>query len=102
MLALWRYRERDAWLLLLAALLPQRWFFDSFTLWLIPQSRREILPTVLVSWGAGIWRWYHYPANFTEVGRVAVIFIYLPMLAVLLLRNSHPPALTSEPATVSQ
>jgi hypothetical protein len=89
LLALLRYRDRDAWLLLLAALMPQRWFFDAFTLWLIPKSRREILPTVLLSWGAGIWRWYHLPANFTEVGRAAVIFLYLPMLAVILLRKAN-------------
>jgi hypothetical protein len=86
LLALLRYRDRDAWLLLLAALMPQRWFFDSFILWLIPKSRHQILPTLLFSWGAGIWRWYHLPASFAEVGRVAVIFIYLPMLAVVLFR----------------
>jgi len=92
LLALLRYRDRDAWLLLFAAIMPQRWFFDSFILWLIPKSRREILPTVLLSWGAGILRWYHQPATFTQVGRWAVIFLYLPMLAVLLLRNPAEPA----------
>jgi hypothetical protein len=92
LLALIRYRDRDAWLLFLTALMPQRWFFDSFILWLIPKSRREILPTVIVSWGAGIWRWYHHPSSFTQVGRAAVIFIYLPMLAVVLLRRSAPAA----------
>ena len=61
--------------------MPQRWFFDSFILWLIPQSRREIIWTVFFSWGAGIWRWYHIPHSFTEVGRYTVIFLYLPMLA---------------------
>ncbi len=41
-------------------------FFDSFTLWLIPKSLApELLWTsVFLSWGAGIWRWYHLPANF--------------------------------------
>jgi hypothetical protein len=87
LLALLRFRERDAWLLFLSALMPQRWFFDSFILWLIPQSRREIVWTVFFSWGAGLWRWYHAPHNFTEVGRITVIFIYLPMLAVVLLRK---------------
>jgi hypothetical protein len=91
-LALLRYRDRDAWLLLLAALMPQRWFFDSFTLWLIPKSRREIVLTASISWGSGIWRWYHQPANFTEVGRAAVIFLYLPMLIVLLFRSGSTPA----------
>jgi hypothetical protein len=97
LLALWRYRDRDAWLLLLASLMPQRWFFDSFTLWLIPKSRRELLATIFFSWGAGIWRWYHLPANFTQVGRVTVLFLYLPMLAVVLLRSPSEPELVAEP-----
>ncbi|HEY1679093.1 MAG TPA: hypothetical protein VGG04_15360 [Candidatus Sulfotelmatobacter sp.] len=88
--ALWRRRERDARLLLLSALMPQRWFFDTFTLWLVPKSRREIIWTVFFSWGAGIWRWCYTPHSFTQVGRVTVIFIYLPMLAVVLLRNVRP------------
>jgi hypothetical protein len=88
-LALIRYRERDAWLLALSAVMPQRWFFDSFTLWLIPRSRREIIWTVFLSWGAGVWRWYHIPRSFAEVGRWTVIFFYLPMLAVVLLRKKH-------------
>ncbi len=87
LLALLRYRDRDAILLFLAACMPQRWFFDSFILWLIPKSRREILATVFLSWGAGIWRWFHVPHTFNEVGRWAVIFLYLPMLAVVLSRR---------------
>jgi len=87
LLALLRYRDRDAQLLLLSALMPQRWFFNSFILWLIPRSRREIVWTVFFSWGAGIWRWYHFPHSFTEVGHWTVILIYLPMLAVILLRK---------------
>lgn len=86
-LALFRYREREAWLLFLASLMPQRWFFDAFTLWLIPKTRRQILFTAVMSWGAGIWRWYHIPTSFTQVGRWAVVFLYLPMLLVVLLRE---------------
>jgi hypothetical protein len=89
LLALLRYRDRDAILLLLTACMPQRWFFDSFILWLIPRSRREIVWTVFLSWGAGLWRWYHDPHNYTEVGRWTVIFIYLPMLAVVLCRKRN-------------
>jgi len=90
LLALLRYRSRDAWLLFLAALMPQRWFFDSFILWLIPRSRRQIVWTAFFSWGPGILRWYHTPHSFTEVGRWTVIFLYLPMLAVVLLRPQEP------------
>jgi len=88
-LALLRYRDRDAQLLFLSALMPQRWFFDSFILWLIPQSRREIVWTVFFSWGAGIWRWYYTPHSFIAVGRCTVILLYLPMLAVVLLREAR-------------
>jgi hypothetical protein len=84
LLALFRYRQRDCWLLLLAASMPQRWFFDTFILWLIPKSPRAILFTALLSWGAGIWRWYHIPSSFAQVGRWANWWIYLPMLLVVL------------------
>jgi hypothetical protein len=87
LLALFRYRDRDAILLLLAACMPQRWFFDAFILWLIPKSRREIVWTVFFSWGAGLWRWYHVPHSFAEVGEWAVVFLYLPVLAVVLCRK---------------
>ncbi len=87
--ALWRYRDRDALLLLIAACMPQRWFFDTFILWLIPRSRREFVWTVFFSWGAGLWRWYYLPHSFNEVGRWTVVFIYLPMLAVVLCRKQR-------------
>jgi hypothetical protein len=90
LLALWRYRDRDAILLLLAGCMPQRWFFDSFILWLIPKSHREIVWTVFLSWGAGLWRWYHPPHSFTQVGRWTVLFIYLPMLGIVLSRKNQP------------
>jgi hypothetical protein len=91
-LALLRYRDRDARALILTALMPQRWFYDAFILWFIPKTRREIAWTALLSWGAGVWRWYHVPHSFTQVGRWIVVFIYLPMLALVLLRSPHEPA----------
>jgi hypothetical protein len=99
LLALIRYRHRDGLFLLLSALMPQRWFFDSFILWLVPQSRREVVWTVFLSWGAGIWRWYHIPHSFTEVGRWTVIFLYLPMLAVILLRKTPGDTTAITPKT---
>lgn len=94
-LALWRPRDRDAIFLLLMSVMPQRWFYDMLTLWLIPKSRREIVWTAFISWGAGLWRWYHIPHSFTEVGRWAVVTMYLPMLVVVLLRGRFP---TSRPS----
>jgi len=86
--ALWRWRDRDARLLFLCCILPQRWFYDSFLLWLIPKTRRSILATVASSWVVGLWRWYHMPHSFHEAGRWVVLGFYFPMLAVVLLRSS--------------
>ena len=99
LLALIRSRDRDALLLLLSSLMPQRWFFDSFTLWLIPRSRREIVWTVFFSWGAGIWRWYHIPRTMHEVGYCALVFFYLPMLTAVLLRSRKPTTNAAQEAT---
>jgi hypothetical protein len=88
---MFRYSDPDTPLFLLTALMPQRWFYDPFILWLIPKTRKEILWTAFLSWGAGLWRWYHIPHSFVEVGRYSVIFIYLPMLAVILLRQFDRP-----------
>jgi len=85
-LALLRYRERDALLLFLMALMPQRWFYDPLILWLIPKTRREILGTVAASWAIGVWRFHHYPQGHVQAGRWMVVFFYLPMLAVVLAR----------------
>ena len=96
-LALWRWRDRDAWLLFLSSILPQRWFYDSFILWLIPKTRRSILGTVACSWAVGLWRWYHLPHSMQQVGRWSVLGFYVPMLVVVLLRARHDqPAHSAE------
>lgn len=105
--ALYRYRNRDAWLLFLAACMPQRWFYDPFLLWLIPKTRRQIVFTAGLSWIPGIWRWYHAPHTMTEVGRLTVLCLYLPMLVVVLwphrwqenLRDTEARSRTNSGAT---
>jgi hypothetical protein len=86
-LALLRNRGRDALLLVLFAAMPQRWFYDAFVLWLIPKTRREILGAVAISWGVGIWRWFHMPHSIRQVGLWSILGFYLPMLVVVLLRR---------------
>jgi hypothetical protein len=80
-----RREDRDARLLLLMALLPQRWFYDAFILWLIPKTRRELVWTVFLSWAPGLWRWPYTPHSYQQVGAWMVVFLYLPMLVVVLL-----------------
>jgi MFS family permease len=101
--ALIRYRDRDAWLLFLASCMPQRWFYDSFLLWLIPKTRRQIVYTAGLSWIPGIWRWYHTPHHVNEVGRMIILCFYLPMLAVLLwpTRQDIPQSTAAQSQTGS-
>jgi hypothetical protein len=89
-LTLLRYKESEARLLFIAACMPQRWFYDPFLLWLIPRTRRQIVYTAGLSWVPGIWRWFFQPHSFTQVGRWIVLWMYLPMLVVLLLHR--PPS----------
>ena len=88
--ALARYRDRNAWLLFLAACMPQRWFYDCFFLWLIPKTRRQIIFTAGISWIPGIWRWFYVPHVIAQVGRLSVLCFYLPMLLVLFWQQSPP------------
>ena len=88
LLALASRRDPDTALLLTAALMPQRWFYDAFILWLIPRTRKEILATVFLSWVPALLRWHRAPSGMLEIGQWAVLWLYLPMLFVLLLRMS--------------
>lgn len=91
-LALWRWRDRDALLLLLVCALPQRWFYDSLILWLIPKTRKGILATVACSWVVGIWRWYHVPHTMHQIGLWCVVGFHIPMLIVILTRPQKKPS----------
>ena len=68
-----RYRERDARILLIASLVPQRWFYDPLILFLIPKTRRELTFTLGISWIVGIWRWFHNPHSMAQVGLWSVL-----------------------------
>jgi|SRR5215204_2219705 len=89
LLALLRWRGRDARLLLLMALTPQRWFYDSLILWLIPRTRKEMVCTIVLSWFAGAWRVFSDSWPIPRVGLMAVLFYYLPMLVVVLARSKR-------------
>jgi hypothetical protein len=92
LLALKRWRDPDARLLLLASIFPQRWFYDALILWLIPKTRKEFLITALTSWIAWVWRLFHMPTTMLELGSICVLCFYLPMLVIVLRRprNPHP------------
>lgn len=87
LLALLRWRDPDARLLLLIAVFPQRHFYDAFVACLIPKTRLELIGTVALSWGAFIWKTIHQKMATPEVALVSDLFFFLPMLVVILCRR---------------
>lgn len=84
-LALFKYRDRRAWLLILLALMPQRVLYDQLPLFLIAASGFEIAFLVLCSWltlpvllSSG--GWGQMPVNWQFW---IVLTLYLPSLIVL-------------------
>jgi len=80
-------------LLLAMALVPQSmWFHDQLALWLIPRNRDETWLLTVFSWLAyGLFRlqsgWGPPSSGADHPGIYVVGFMYLPALALVLLRE---------------
>ncbi len=88
LLALLRYRERKAWLLLLMAVMPQRVLYDQMALFLIASNRREMMILVFCSWISlpallifGGWNNLPGPGGWHLW---ILLTLYLPALGILL------------------
>jgi hypothetical protein len=78
LLAALRWRAERPRLLLLLALTPQRLFYDPLLVWLIPQSRRDLLLMAVASWLC-YFGWVFMP----QLGMTWVVLgIYLPALGL--------------------
>jgi len=93
LLALLRWRDKDAQLFLIASLLPQRYYYDAFVLWLIPKTSREIYFTTLLSSGAAILR--KLRPNSLSVAILSCTFFFFPMLIVILSRRNNQVRVTA-------
>ena len=102
LLALTRWRERDAQFLLLASIFPQRWFYDALILFLIPKTRKEFLYAATFSWGAYIWKQHHFPETILERGLICTLFFHIPMLGIILLRKRTSKAESQNPALANE
>jgi hypothetical protein len=81
LLALLRWRQKGARLLLLMSLVPQRMFYDQLALWFIPRTIAEFSFLTLASWlGVIAWIFYQVPPL---VG--VMLSVYLPTLLLVLL-----------------
>jgi len=84
-LALWYYKDHSARVLLLLSMMPQRWFYDSLPLWLIPKTSVQFLFTATLSWAAYL-GWVWFPHTLENTAFSSVTFIYLPMLVAGVLK----------------
>jgi hypothetical protein len=86
LLALWRWRDPRARLLLLTALMPQRAIYDQLGLWLVARSWRQALLLSVGSWITLIgWR-----LGPTIAPRWIAAWIYLPALAIVIWPTLQP------------
>jgi len=84
--ALLRYRDREAWLLMLTAAMPQRVLYDQMALFLIAGNRLEMLILVFCSWvslpALMIYGgWNNLPGGWCLW---ILLTLYLPALGILL------------------
>jgi hypothetical protein len=87
LLALIRWRETNARLLLALAVMPQR-MYDPLALWLLPRTFRQSLILSVSSWGIYVGLFSYHPVRgpvlaYLPVQEV-VILIYLPALFMVL------------------
>jgi hypothetical protein len=87
---LFNYRSKSARYLLLCALMPQRMYYDTLILWLIPKTSLEFLVTVGLSWLAGILR-FVFPGTIEYARIWMVTFVYCPM-CFLVMKEKWVPA----------
>jgi hypothetical protein len=83
LLALLRWRDMGARLFLLMGIMPQRMFYDQLSLWLIPNTIKEIIILTFFSWvGYFVWILGIAPWYISQTAG-----IYIPLLFILLLRK---------------
>jgi hypothetical protein len=82
-----RYKDKDSWLLLIAAVTPQRFFYDQLYLWLIPRSAPELIITAIIGWvGYRVW----FPKEL-HGELITTLCFYMPMLVIVLRRGVDMP-----------
>jgi hypothetical protein len=85
LLALLRYREQKAWLLVSMAAMPQRVLYDQLALFMVPGNRLEMLIFMLCSWLSLpvlliFGGWIHLPGGWKLW---ILLTLYLPALGIV-------------------
>ncbi len=90
LLALRRWRDSRAWVLVLMAAMPQRLWYDMLLIFLIARTPRQILVLVIGTWLA-FWAWRLF---FPDLANTLVILcVYYPALLIVLKDTPQNPEL---------
>jgi hypothetical protein len=83
-------KRRDVQLLLVMAIMPQRWFYDTLLLWLVPETEKEYLWLSGISWVGGIY-WFHLLPDlvYENVWVLMVATCYAPAMLIIVHRLSR-------------
>jgi len=89
LLALFRVRDRNAWLFLLLSIMPQRVLYDQLALFLIVRTRKELVGLVACSWITlpalfYFGGWIYLPGGWQSW---IVLTLYIPALVLMLFRK---------------
>ncbi|WP_129671599.1 hypothetical protein [Candidatus Chloroploca sp. Khr17] len=87
--SLFFWRNRQARLFFLLTITPQHYFFyDQLLLWMIPQTRRQMIVLTLTAWSGFLYVWQTHPTLWTS--RPYLLgFIYLPALLIVLWQQAR-------------
>ncbi|NCC32512.1 MAG: hypothetical protein EOM24_10900 [Chloroflexia bacterium] len=86
--SLFFWRSLQARIFFLMTLTPQHFFFyDQLLLWMIPQTRRQMLVLTVVAWSGFLYVWQTHPSLWTSQPYI-LGFVYLPALLIVLWQQA--------------
>jgi hypothetical protein len=83
LLSVLNWRDPKARLLLFMSLVPQRMFYDQLPLWLLPDSKKQMVLLNLFSWLGFYLFFFHFQSSWNWQFWI-VISIYIPSLLIVL------------------
>lgn len=101
LLALIRFRDKRAWLLVLLAAMPQRMVYDQLGVFLVAEDKKQLIFLILCSWISFPallyfhgwdnmpWGWKNW--ILLESYLPALLIVLLPLLRIILIKYRHNP-----------
>lgn len=87
--SLFFWRNRQARIFFLLTITPQHYFFyDQLLLWMIPQTRWQMLILTITAWIGIMLTWHNHPSLWYSEPYL-LLFVYLPALLIVLWQQAR-------------